>query len=163
SCLLASSLLAHGAEVDAVNTEKKTALFHAAALSRHRMVVLLLNSGANPKARDCFDNTPLHFAFLPQTAMALLEAGADPNAQNHTGYRPLHVMQAFGNEDVVGVLRAYQANEMLKTKSGATECKASKGNCIVLPFFGPDFSAAATGGLVLESADAASDMRHQAK
>jgi ankyrin repeat protein len=105
-CMMVASLLSHGAKVDAVNDEKKTALFHAVALSKAKIVTLLLNSGANPKATDAFDNTPLHFAFWPPIASTLVEKGADPNASNMDGMTPMHIMSAFGMTETVCCLRA---------------------------------------------------------
>ena len=95
----------------------------------------------------------------------LLERGANVNAQNTDGYTPLHMMQSFGNHAAVSVIRSFGPNEQLSTLTGQTECRSSKGNCYAIPFFADDFSAAATGGLILEAidVDTQADVKHVAK
>ena len=151
SCLMISVLLANGHPVDVTNSEDKTALYYAAVLSKTSIVVLLLNSGANPNHRDAFGNSPLHFAYGPASMRALLERGVDPNVQNNDGYTPLHVMQSFGNHICISILRSYSCNETLVTRFGEMTCRTTR-NCYVLPFFSDDYSAADRGGIILEAA-----------
>jgi hypothetical protein len=153
-CMMIASLLSHGASVDALNAEKKTPLFLACALSKGKIVTLLLNSGASPKAKDCFDNTPLHFAFVPSIVSSLVEKGAHLNAVNMDGMTPMHVMSAFGLAETVSCLRAFGAKESSKNKNGNTPQDVfnlipPKDWYVCLPFFAEDQASVATGGIVI--------------
>ncbi|MCA8448971.1 ankyrin repeat domain-containing protein [Burkholderia vietnamiensis] len=77
------SLIAHGANVNAIDEQARTPLHHAvsggAAITR-----LLLEAGANPNVRSIEQYSPLHLALLAdrpdlETIQALVEAGADVN------------------------------------------------------------------------------------
>jgi surface polysaccharide O-acyltransferase-like enzyme len=71
-----------------------TPLSWAALSGNDRVVVLLLEQGADVSFRDAGGNTPLHEAALfchPRTARLLLEHGADPSARNTAGSTPLGV------------------------------------------------------------------------
>ena len=54
--------LAHGASVDAVDSEGKTALFHAARRGHAHCASLLLEAGADPKIKDDSGRTPWDIA-----------------------------------------------------------------------------------------------------
>ena len=153
--MMIGALLSHGAQVDALNVEKKTPLFLAAALSKPKIVTMLLSSGANPKAVDVFDNTPLHFAFLPTVAEALVEKGAKVNAVNQDGMTPMHVMSAFGLTETVSCLRALGGKENIKNKNGNTPEQifnfvAPPSWKVCLPFYADDEASLATGGIIIE-------------
>jgi ankyrin repeat protein len=153
-CMMVASLLSHGAKVDSLNDEKKTPLFHACALSKFKIVTLLLNSGANPKHADCFENTPLHFAFVPNVAAALVDKGAKVNAANQHGMTPMHVMSAFGMSETVSMLRAMGGRDNERNKNGNTPADVfnlvpPRDWHICLPFFAEDEASVATGGIVI--------------
>ena len=119
---------------------EKTPLFLACALSKGKIVTLLLNSGASAKVKDCFDNTPLHFAFVPSIVSSLVDKGAHMNAANMDGMTPMHVMSAFGLSETVSCLRAFGAKENVKNKNGNTPQDVfnlipPKDWYICLPFF----------------------------
>ena len=152
--MVCASLLAHGAKVDSLNAEKKTPLFLAAALSRPKLVTLLLNSGASAKATDSYDNTPLHFAFLPQIVASLGDKGARLNAANMDGLTPMHVMSAFGLVETMSCLRALGGKDSVKNAKGNTpgdifNLIAPKDWYVCMPFFAEDTAAATTGGIVI--------------
>ncbi len=153
-CMMVASLLSHGAKVEALNDEKKTPLFHACALSKFKIVTLLLNSGANPKAVDCFENTPLHFAFSPNICAALVDKGAKVNASNAHGMTPMHIMSAFGLLETVSALRAMGAKDSERNKNGNTSADVfnlipPRDWRVCLPFFADDEASVATGGIVI--------------
>lgn len=104
-------LLAHGANVDAVNTDgPHTPLHFAATFGRTEIAGLLIEAGANVDARDKHQLTPLHFAAgkdHPEVAALLLEKGADPKAKSKKrGDTPLDTARRSGNERVARVLQA---------------------------------------------------------
>ena len=67
-----------------------------------------MEAGADPKARDSWNNTPLHLAVSfntnPAVLQALLNAGADLEARAEYEYTPLH--RAFGGNTNPAVLQA---------------------------------------------------------
>ncbi len=78
-----------------LKTDATDALFEAAESGTASEVKAALAAGANPAARDAYDNTPLHLAASdnsnPSVIAALIEGGADPGARlKHGGYTPLH-------------------------------------------------------------------------
>ena len=94
-------LLEAGCAINAIDTERKTAL-HYAVNSRHistpidGLVEILLENGADAMALDKEENSPLHLVQLHEkcapTLEALLAKGADMNKRNLKGETPLHTM-----------------------------------------------------------------------
>ncbi len=72
------------------------------------VAALLLEAGANPRARGYEGETPIHMAAGnedPALAALLLEAGADANARGSTGRTPLHqAARSNGNPALIAVL-----------------------------------------------------------
>ncbi|MYF35718.1 MAG: hypothetical protein F4226_02670 [Synechococcus sp. SB0678_bin_12] len=97
-----------------------TPLHWAAAFSETPEVVkMLLDAGADPKARDADGRTPLHWAKTPEVVKALLDAGADLEARAEHGWTLLHWAAAFSETPaVVKVLLDAGANPSAKTKEG---------------------------------------------
>lgn len=101
----AKALLAGGADVDALNSGKKTPLHKAAAPLDavpidwtfppiHRVISLLIEHGANLDAQDAKGRTPLHLAAyggFADAAEHLIALGADTTIQNKRGKTPLEV------------------------------------------------------------------------
>ena len=109
-------LLDHGAEVDrpiarhvwsllglADERVGCTALHHAAALGRTGTVTLLLERGADPRARAGGGWTPLHLAASRgdrELCEALLARGAEPAARAEDGRTPAAVARERGHAEL---------------------------------------------------------------
>ena len=94
--LLQEAVKAAGQDCKLWNTKR---YFQAATAES---VTACMEAGANPNARDSYNNTPMHFVVMlspdPAVFRVLLEAGADIEAQDKHGSTPLH--DAFyGNTD----------------------------------------------------------------
>ena len=59
-----TSLLAEGADTNFADDKKRTSLHFAAAKGDKSTVAFLIAQGANPNARDCNDNVPMHLAAI---------------------------------------------------------------------------------------------------
>ncbi|HEX5222304.1 MAG TPA: ankyrin repeat domain-containing protein [Verrucomicrobiae bacterium] len=115
-------LLKHGAPVDAIGGNNRTALHRAAERGFLSVTELLLSAKANPNAKDDMDWTPLTLAVanrFTSVAAALLAHGADPNIagrgpQNNWDRTfagaPLHLAIAVGNEPMVALLLTNRAD-----------------------------------------------------
>ena len=69
-----------------------TPLHKAARQGDAEAIVVLIDAGANPNAKDDSGDTPLHRAAKgghAKAIAALLAAGADPNAKDIGGFTPL--------------------------------------------------------------------------
>jgi len=105
---IARLLLEKGAQVDARNKDKSSALHGAAFMDRVSLVELLLARGAKGDALDGRGSTPLHSAaFLgrAKTVERLLREKADRRIRNGAGQTPLDVTQ-IDWETTAFVLRA---------------------------------------------------------
>jgi len=92
-------LITAGCNVNAVAFEQKTALHYAAA--RGLDPAKLLEAGANPRARDAADNTPLHAAAAGGhgSVVRALVSCSDPTATNSQGRTALHLSAGKGDVD----------------------------------------------------------------
>lgn len=117
------SLLAAGADVNALNGEGKTPLHDVAHAPSHRqdLVDLLVSKGADIHAQDQKGNTPLHNAARHsngEVAQALLAHGADMEALNQKGEAPRQVFAKFlpaqGTLDAASVFQAYDRQKGLQ-------------------------------------------------
>jgi ankyrin repeat protein len=105
------TLLAHGAEVDALGRGwmTGTALHSAASRARTDAVRILLEAGANPDARQSAGWTPLHSAAHngdAASAELLLAAGADPTATNDEGRSVLDLATEKGDAATIERIEA---------------------------------------------------------
>lgn len=105
-------------------------------------VSILLNSGADPSARDSWGQTPLHGAArgrgsngvgrsiaLPEVVAAFLAAGADVNARDHSGTAPLHAAAGafFDNTEAAKLLLDAGADIEARNRTGSTPLHLSSG------------------------------------
>ena len=81
-------LLAHGADIDAVNKTRRAPLQLAAEANQAEIIRLFARHGADLNTQDRKGRTPLHRATYEgqvAAAEALLEAGTDPTVVNKSG------------------------------------------------------------------------------
>ncbi|PWB28398.1 ankyrin repeat domain-containing protein [Flavobacterium sp. HTF] len=85
-------LVQNGADIEAVDIYKRTAL-HQNAMIHTGKITTLLELGANVHAIDNYGDTPLHFAtssgFNADAVKKLIEYGADINSLNNSKQTPL--------------------------------------------------------------------------
>jgi ankyrin repeat protein len=121
------SLLAEGADANAVQGDGMTALHWAAERGHAAVADLLLSAGAALEAKTRIGSyTPLHLASRgghASIATALLDAGADPHATTTgSGVTPLHLAAAAmnGAEVVTELLRRGVDVDAREASSGQT-------------------------------------------
>ncbi|MBI5447323.1 MAG: ankyrin repeat domain-containing protein [Gammaproteobacteria bacterium] len=95
-----TSLLEHGAKINALNAQMKQTALHYACMDRSfcsALIPYLISLGARANQPDSHGDTPLHFFARKKgkkksaiIIRQLLEAGADVSAFNHEGSTPLH-------------------------------------------------------------------------
>jgi ankyrin repeat protein len=120
----------------------RTALHYAANEGRLQDAAALLESGADPNARDDNGFTPLHFAAGAanhEVAKLLLAAGADVNAADSDGNSPLSnaVFSCKGEGSLIDTLRAAGADPYQENNHGVSPIKLARdiGNYDVEQFF----------------------------
>ncbi|KAF6092011.1 ArfGAP with coiled-coil, ankyrin repeat and PH domains 1 [Phyllostomus discolor] len=109
--------LAHGADVNWVNTsrENATPLIQATAANSLLACEFLLQNGANVNQADSHGRGPLHHAtILGHTGLAclFLKRGADLGAQDSEGRDPLTIAMETANADIVTLLRLAKMREV---------------------------------------------------
>jgi len=102
-----------------------TALHFSAFFSSPGAAALLLEHGADPRARaqNPMRVEPLHSAAAAdqtQIARLLLDAGADPNAKQEGGFAPLHASAQNGNAELTELLIERGADASAVTDEGRT-------------------------------------------
>lgn len=105
-------LIAHGADVNAVDDQDLTPLQRAIADSSRPLLAygrLLCAHGANPNVRDRNGSTPLHYAVTVSAAglewaKMLMEYGGDPNIRDAEGKTALGEARSLGQNEMVEVL-----------------------------------------------------------
>jgi ankyrin repeat protein len=114
--------LEKGVNVNAEDSEGRTAL-HFAAFNGHSEVILdLLTAGAKVDSRDVMGRTVLMYGStgpFPESVKILLDKGADPNlVDSDEHFTALMHAAAEGNLEVVKVLMSYGADQTLKDIDG---------------------------------------------
>ncbi|KAM6257824.1 arf-GAP with coiled-coil, ANK repeat and PH domain-containing protein 2 isoform 2-T2 [Porphyrio hochstetteri] len=115
--------LAHGAEVNWVNTEenKATPLIQAVRGGSLVTCEFLLQNGANVNIRDMKGRGPLHHAtVLGHTGQVclFLKRGANQHATDEDGKDPLSIAVEAANADIVTLLRLARMNEEMRESEG---------------------------------------------
>lgn len=131
-------LLARGATVGEKTIHEGWTPLHCAVTgvacaSRNAVVRVLLENGADVRARDNFGFTPLHCVASwctstrfgnkygsAEIACVLLGAGALVDAQDRDGWTPLHHAVRFGSEAIVRVLLGNNADVDVRADNGWT-------------------------------------------
>lgn len=129
---MASDLIKAGAEIDAVDVNKDTALHYASQFKNPRLVELLLEAGANPNLKDKFGETPLVKCACNgnrQGLVALLSRKADPSVAQPRWGTPLHFAAGHGDIDAVNLLLSHGAVIDSRDRSGATPLMVSVKLC----------------------------------
>ena len=120
---MASDLIKGGAEIDAVDVNKDTALHYASQFKNPRLVELLLEAGANPNLKDKFGETPLVKCTCNidrQGLVALLSHKADPSIAQPRWGAPILFAAGHGDIDAIRLLLAHGATVESRDRSGAT-------------------------------------------
>ena len=116
------ALLGMGVNVNAADSEGRTALVFAAFNGHSKILLKLLEAGANLELRDSMGRTPLMYGStgpFPEAVKILLDQGADPNAvDSDEHFTALMHAAAEGHLEVVKVLLANGADPHLKDIDG---------------------------------------------
>ena len=117
---LATLRASSGPAVNAPGRLGLTPLMYAAAFGSHEALEILLDKGADVKAKDPRDSTALHYAAwnVARTNL-LLSRGADPNALSKLGRTPLLVAASSPTgAPVIPIFLEKGANPMLRDALG---------------------------------------------
>lgn len=115
------SLVAQGADVNAVDLIGRTPFHSAAFYNRGDVAELLLSKSAKVNSPDVYGLTPLHAAVLAGSkplVELLIREGADVNAATAAGITPLHLAAATGQVPMVEVLLRHKADINRKDEDG---------------------------------------------
>jgi ankyrin repeat protein len=123
--MLAQLLLAKGALLNATNVTRETIppLEWAISLDNTELVKLLIDRGADVKAKSDLGSTPLHSAAERgnlEIAEILIAHGADVNAKINGGTTPLHQAAWGGAEAVMKLLLSKGAEADARRSDGLT-------------------------------------------
>ena len=131
---IVAMLLDHGAEVNAVNmrdANKFTPLHWATVLhnpATHDIVRILLDNGADVKAKDNFGQMPLHYASQASNhnvISLLLDHGSPINAQSYENRTPLHAASWSDKPSNVRLLLSRGADTRSRNGYGQTPCEGA--------------------------------------
>ena len=121
---VAKMLIENGADVNAVDGRKWTALHLVSQKGHVDVAKVLLENGADVNAVDEIERTALHFAAEKghvDVAKVLIQNGADVNAVNKDKWTALHYAADSGwSVDVVKILVKNDADVDAKTSDGDT-------------------------------------------
>lgn len=101
-------LLAHGADVNALDSDDDTALHGAGQTGNVEIVRMLLDKGANPNAKNKVGGTPLMWAAVygnVEAARLLLNRGADPSLKDADGITAAEWAARNKRENIVQLLK----------------------------------------------------------
>jgi uncharacterized protein len=101
-------LLAHGADVSAVDNDGDTALHGAGQTGNVEIIRMLLDKGANPNVKNKVGGTPLMWAAVyghTDAARTLLSRGADASLKDNDGITAVEWAERNKRDNVVQLLR----------------------------------------------------------
>lgn len=112
-----------GADINATDALKRSALFIAAFHQQATAASLLIEAGCSIDARDLNGMAPLHGAVVVgaiDVAGILIAKGANINLADASGHTPLHLAAATGQVAMAKLLLQNGANPRLRTVGGLT-------------------------------------------
>ena len=126
---LVKALLSKGADIEAKDLKKKTALHKAARFGHEQVTRLLIEHRVEVDAKNYADRTPLHIASFygnERIVEILLQNHANPNARNCDQETPLHRAAMWGKSKVIEVLLNYGADKELKDYDNRTPLEVAQ-------------------------------------
>ena len=103
----AEEILAEGADIDALNEYKITALMISIQNKSEELAKLLINKGANTNMSNKAGTTTLMLAIKysgPDIINLLLDKGAEVNATNNEGMTPLCMAYAYSTSEIINII-----------------------------------------------------------
>jgi hypothetical protein len=120
-----------GADINATDTFKRSALFIAAFHQQATAASLLIEAGCSIDSRDLNGMAPLHAAVVVSAidvSGVLIAKGANINLANVSGHTPLHIAAATGQTAMAELLLQNGANPRLRALSGLTPAALAANN-----------------------------------
>lgn len=106
-------LIEKGAPINLPDNQGRTALHLAAYQGKSSTVAVLMDHKVDPELKDTeSEMTALHYAVTQKhsdTVKVLLEKGANPNPEEKNTYTPLFIAEQEGLDDIVVILKEYDA------------------------------------------------------
>ena len=123
-----------GADVNAVNNRRQTALWLACCDGQVDVTTVLLNRGADPNIVDENKDSSLHAAMYGhcniETVQQMIDHGANVNAANKDGTTPLILACSRAQEESVRILLKAKANPNITDGDGDASLHAAiAGDC----------------------------------
>ena len=119
-----STILDHGAGVNATNKNNETALIIACRNGNKSAINVLCNAGADPNIADVDNYTCLYKSVSAgcnkQALQTMIDFGADVNASNKDNATALMIACAKGNTDAINVLLDAGADPNITDANGYT-------------------------------------------
>jgi ankyrin repeat protein len=105
---MVKELLYYGADPDIRDSSVEWSVLHEATRqSSHKMISLLLGSGANVNWQDGSHRTPLFYAIEQEDATAvrlLIQSGTDVEIEDKQGLQALHFAAKCGNQEIFAMV-----------------------------------------------------------
>ena len=102
------TIISHGADVNATDKKKVTALMLACAKGNEDAINVLLDAGTYPNIADANGDTCLHYTarkeFCTEILQSIITHGADVNATNKKNVTALMMACVKGNKDAINIL-----------------------------------------------------------